>query len=273
MHGERRETESDEEKKRKGELPSKEEEEKEGEEDDGERSCHRHFLHLQHRLCLALSRLVLLCSVVFFCSRRSETCALLRVLKPLLCSAVVPCSILSGKSTTLRRSPLSLKPLASASVLSISSSIVVVEGFFEFDHVEGQRLYRFVAHLQIPLRQEQRIQMNASIAVPVTNRILHHTIGLPDFTQGLRCFQTVTCYQAVVNNLEDAHEMLDTAISTTLKESKPVYISISCNLAAIPYPTFSREPVPFSLSPKLSNQMGLEAVVEAAADFHGNMSV
>ncbi|RYR04734.1 hypothetical protein Ahy_B06g084516 isoform C [Arachis hypogaea] len=144
---------------------------------------------------------------------------------------------------------------------------------FEFDHVEGQRLYRFVAHLQIPLRQEQRIQMNASIAVPVTNRILHHTIGLPDFTQGLRCFQTVTCYQAVVNNLEDAHEMLDTAISTTLKESKPVYISISCNLAAIPYPTFSREPVPFSLSPKLSNQMGLEAVVEAAADFHGNMSV
>ena len=28
-----------------------------------------------------------------------------------------------------------------------------------------------------------------------TNRILHHTIGLPDFTQELRCFQTVTCYQ------------------------------------------------------------------------------
>lgn len=28
-----------------------------------------------------------------------------------------------------------------------------------------------------------------------TNRILHHTIGLPDFTQEHRCFQTVTCYQ------------------------------------------------------------------------------
>ena len=77
----------------------------------------------------------------------------------------------------------------------------------------------------------------------------------------------------MVNNLEDAHEMLDTAISTALKESKPVYISISCNLAAIPHPTFSREPVPFLLSPKLSNQMGLEAAVEAEADFHGNMSV
>nr|GMC87012.1 pyruvate decarboxylase 1 [Ipomoea batatas] len=31
-----------------------------------------------------------------------------------------------------------------------------------------------------------------------TNRILHHTIGLPDFTQELRCFQTVTCYQVSI---------------------------------------------------------------------------
>ncbi|KAF5471518.1 hypothetical protein F2P56_008305 [Juglans regia] len=98
-----------------------------------------------------------------------------------------------------------------------------------------------------------------------TNRILHHTIGLPDFSQELRCFQTVTCYQAVVNNLEDAHEQIDTAISTALKESKPVYISISCNLAGLPHPSFSREPVPFSLAPKWSNKMGLEAAVEAAA--------
>ncbi|KAK1587038.1 hypothetical protein Q3G72_008820 [Acer saccharum] len=98
-----------------------------------------------------------------------------------------------------------------------------------------------------------------------TNRILHHTIGLPDFSQELRCFQTVTCYQAVVNNLEDAHEQIDKAISTALMLSKPVYISISCNLPGIPHPTFSREPIPFSLSPRMSNQMGLEAAVEATA--------
>ncbi|XP_020235713.1 pyruvate decarboxylase 2 [Cajanus cajan] len=100
-----------------------------------------------------------------------------------------------------------------------------------------------------------------------TNRILHHTIGLPDFSQELRCFQTVTCFQAVVNNLDDAHELIDTAISTSLKERKPVYISIGCNLPGIPHPTFSRDPVPFSLSPRLSNKMGLEAAVEAAAEF------
>ncbi|PWA43533.1 thiamine pyrophosphate (TPP)-dependent enzyme [Artemisia annua] len=100
-----------------------------------------------------------------------------------------------------------------------------------------------------------------------TNRIIHHTIGVSDFNQELRCFQTVTCYQVVVNNLEDAHEQIDTAISTALKESKPVYISIGCNLAAIPHPSFSREPIPFSLSPKLSNKMGLEAAVEVAVEF------
>lgn len=32
-----------------------------------------------------------------------------------------------------------------------------------------------------------------------TNRILHHTIGLPDFSQELRAFQTVTCYQVKEN--------------------------------------------------------------------------
>lgn len=53
-----------------------------------------------------------------------------------------------------------------------------------------------------------------------------------------------------MNNLEDAHEQIDRAISTALKESKPVYISISCNLADVPYSTFSREPIPFALSPR-----------------------
>lgn len=52
-----------------------------------------------------------------------------------------------------------------------------------------------------------------------------------------------------------------------LKESKSVYVSIICNLAGITHPTFSSEPVPLSLSPKLSNHMGLEASVEATTEF------
>ncbi|EFJ12919.1 hypothetical protein SELMODRAFT_157772 [Selaginella moellendorffii] len=100
-----------------------------------------------------------------------------------------------------------------------------------------------------------------------TNRILHHTIGIPDFSQELRCFQAVTCAQAVIQHLEDAHELIDGAISTALRESKPVYISVCCNLAGLEHPTFSKEPVPYALSPRMSNYQSLEAAVTAAAEF------
>ena len=100
-----------------------------------------------------------------------------------------------------------------------------------------------------------------------TNRVLHHTIGLPDFSQELRCFQPVTCHQAVVNNLEDAHEQIDGAISTALRESKPVYMSVSCNLPGLPHPTFATDPVPYLLAPRPSNLTGLAAAVEATVSF------
>ncbi|KAK1396717.1 Pyruvate decarboxylase [Heracleum sosnowskyi] len=100
-----------------------------------------------------------------------------------------------------------------------------------------------------------------------TNRILHHTIGLADFGQELHCFRAVTCYQAVIANLEDAHEQVDRAISTCVKESKPVYISISCNISGIPHSTFTRIPIPFAIPPRLSNKAALEAAVDAAAAF------
>ncbi|MCO5547557.1 hypothetical protein L7F22_001007 [Adiantum nelumboides] len=68
-------------------------------------------------------------------------------------------------------------------------------------------------------------------------------------------------------DLESAHELIDKAISTALRESKPVYINVSCNLAGLPHPTFSREPVPYAISPRLSNCQSLEAAVEMAAEF------
>ncbi|KAJ7294355.1 hypothetical protein O6H91_20G032800 [Diphasiastrum complanatum] len=100
-----------------------------------------------------------------------------------------------------------------------------------------------------------------------SSRILHHTIGLPDFTQELRCFQTVTAAQAVVNNTADAHSLIDGAIATALRESKPVYISISCNLPCIPHPSFSIQPIKYSISKRLTNPLSLEAAVETTAKF------
>ena len=41
-----------------------------------------------------------------------------------------------------------------------------------------------------------------------TNRVLHHTIGLPDFSQELRCFQAITCHQVRVRAPPDASSSL-----------------------------------------------------------------
>ncbi|XP_021891024.1 pyruvate decarboxylase 1-like isoform X2 [Carica papaya] len=99
-----------------------------------------------------------------------------------------------------------------------------------------------------------------------SKKILHHTIGLPEFDQELQCFKTVTCHQVVINDLADAQEQIDTAIAICLRESKPVYISISCNLVAIPHFSFNHDPLPLFSSPKMSNQMALELAVETAAE-------
>ncbi|KDP31357.1 hypothetical protein JCGZ_11733 [Jatropha curcas] len=99
-----------------------------------------------------------------------------------------------------------------------------------------------------------------------SNRILHHTLGLPDFFQELRCFQAVTCHQAIINDLQYAQEQIDKANTKCLEESKPVYISISCNLATTPHPSFIPDPIPLIFSSKISNHMALKLAVEATAE-------
>ena len=102
-----------------------------------------------------------------------------------------------------------------------------------------------------------------------TNHILHHTIGLPNWTQEYRCFQEVTCHQVTlvlctltrtcvsdllhsqsmamkyadhylpligplqvqVSCLSDAHEQIDHAIAMALRQRLPVYINVCCNIA------------------------------------------
>ncbi|XP_022144024.1 pyruvate decarboxylase 1-like [Momordica charantia] len=104
-----------------------------------------------------------------------------------------------------------------------------------------------------------------------SKKILHHTIGLPDIGQELRCFRNVTCHQAIIDNLEEAQWEIDRAICKCLEKRKPVYISICCDLVAIPHPSFSIHPlIPLSPSTKPSNKMGLEVAVEKAAQLLNN---
>lgn len=50
--------------------------------------------------------------------------------------------------------------------------------------------------------------------------------------------------------LDNAHELVDRAFSIAIRESKPVYISVSCNLVGLSHPSFTQEHVPFALVSK-----------------------
>ena len=103
-----------------------------------------------------------------------------------------------------------------------------------------------------------------------SNRVLHHTIGLPDFSQQLQCFKQVTCYQTVVRDATTAAEQIEAAIEAALTKRKPVYIEISCNMAAVKQPRFAHNLL-YAVRPQhtetYSDPVSLEAAVTAAADF------
>jgi pyruvate decarboxylase len=52
-----------------------------------------------------------------------------------------------------------------------------------------------------------------------SNRVLHHTIGLPDFDQESRAFAPFVAKVTRIHALEDAHWQLDDAIATALRDS------------------------------------------------------
>ena len=56
-----------------------------------------------------------------------------------------------------------------------------------------------------------------------------------------------------MKHLDDAHDQLDLVIATALRERKPVYINIACNLAGETHPTFTEDPIPFAIYPKVAS--------------------
>jgi pyruvate decarboxylase/indolepyruvate decarboxylase len=97
----------------------------------------------------------------------------------------------------------------------------------------------------------------------VANHLLHHTIGTRNFSYQYEMFRQVTCAAVRILNPENAPSLIDHAILTALRERKPAYIEIACNLAAAP----CNKPAPFesALTEKATNQHALNAAVESAA--------
>lgn len=66
----------------------------------------------------------------------------------------------------------------------------------------------------------------------------------------------------VINHIEDAHALLDRAISSALRQRKPVYINIACNLAGEMHATFDTNPIPFAIYPKVRSPLVLVSARE-----------
>ncbi|TYC10585.1 alpha-keto acid decarboxylase family protein [Bizionia gelidisalsuginis] len=98
-----------------------------------------------------------------------------------------------------------------------------------------------------------------------TEHLLHHTIGTRDFGYQLEMAKQVTCAAVSVTSAIDAPSQIDYAIRTAMREKKPAYIEIACNVAGLP----CAAPGPASgvLSEVPSDQETLNAAVEATIEF------
>ncbi|MCD9026892.1 pyruvate decarboxylase [Luteimonas sp. BDR2-5] len=98
-----------------------------------------------------------------------------------------------------------------------------------------------------------------------SQHLLHHTIGTHDFGYQLEIAKKLTCAAVSITSAEDAPALIDHAIGTALRERKPAYIEIACNLSA----AACAEPGPISAvtGPEASDPDTLAAAVDAAAAF------
>ena len=108
---------------------------------------------------------------------------------------------------------------------------------------------------------------------PVANHIMHHTMGTHDFSDQYEVCRQVTCEAVRILHADNAPTLIDQAISTALRERKPVYIEIACNLSAAPCP----EPAPIDtllastmLSFQPTNPRALTAAVDRASQLLEN---
>jgi pyruvate decarboxylase len=101
-----------------------------------------------------------------------------------------------------------------------------------------------------------------------TEHLLHHTLGTPDFSYQLEMAKKITCAAVSITSAIDAPDLIDSAIRTALRERKPAYIEIACNISAAP--CAAPGPVSAVVNEEPSDPEALEAAVVAAAGYLRN---
>lgn len=84
----------------------------------------------------------------------------------------------------------------------------------------------------------------------VQGRYMTHSIGI----KFLICWM-----QRTIRAIEGAYQQIDHAIAQALYEHKPVLIQVASNMASLTHPLFEKQPVPFSLSGKMTNEVSSTA--------------
>jgi pyruvate decarboxylase len=99
------------------------------------------------------------------------------------------------------------------------------------------------------------------------NHVLHHTMDNGDLSYQYEVFRQVTCKAVRIVHPDTAPALIDETISAALRERKPAYIEIPCNLSA----AACSEPAPFSTLPawQPSNSRMLTDAVARASDLLG----
>jgi pyruvate decarboxylase/indolepyruvate decarboxylase len=97
---------------------------------------------------------------------------------------------------------------------------------------------------------------------PVANHLVHHSIGTHDLSYQYEMLRQVTCAAVRILHSEDAPGLIDHAFRAALRERKPAYIEIACNLSTAP----CAEPPPFETvsTSEPSSAPALAAAVEAS---------
>jgi len=98
-----------------------------------------------------------------------------------------------------------------------------------------------------------------------SEHLLHHTLATHDFSYPLEMAKRITCAAVSITSAADAPALIDHAIRSALREKKPAYIEIACNISG----ASCAAPGPISgvLAEEPSDSATLNAAVEAAAAF------
>jgi pyruvate decarboxylase len=103
---------------------------------------------------------------------------------------------------------------------------------------------------------------------PAEGHIVHHTIEITDLSYQYDIMKKVTCDAARILHAKDAPHLIDRVLQTVMRERKPGYIEIPCNLASAecsrptPQATLGQLPV--------SDPRTLSSAVEATAGLLAN---